>query len=815
MEHSDMAAVTADRQRIKQNQRAWKYIRDVTNTKIGNLNRIALEDGVRQYTYGLMFREWERYASVFSALGMTAEKGARVGILGSTCAEVIFAFYGLNMVGADVSLVPAYSSLFPRKVIETIRSERLTDFIVTDDFAQANLIQELLLRQKELGLNNVLVLHVPMSGATVNPAISAVQEAKRLYMLGRYGPVCMQNLLAVYGDHPVSYASEDSGDTSVILHTSGTTGGTGKPVALSDSAFNAAAACFYQYRGLQLPWENLVTAVIVDLSNAYSLIDQVHLPFAMGATVVCAPGGILNPWFYKAVPAHGITFLFTISAMFERWMKTPDCLDMDFSGLRFAVLGGASVSAADKQRYDAFLREHGAGDITLLNGYGISELGGACCLSSADLADEAIGYPLPGVSVCLLDEEKGVFLSEKGAPCEGILYLNSSAIATPELDGREILKIEQIDGKPYICTNDFVRMDADGKLTFLGRANRYFINEEGKKYESGRVETEFSRQNGIESCGVVPVYVKTTHDNIPMLCVTTYAAGEAAKEDIQKALRQVFVVEKTLKPDNIPSRVMIARELPRNANGKIDLYRIGRGEVKGDVYTVNPLRILDKLTDFRLVPYEEGPADMIQEVFDGISAEMKSNLPFYKNKDMQSDEEEDETMNEKKAYAEAKKAFEDFNALNRMGRQMLKNMFVKTTKDLGIKWEMPDPQKTVERMEQMNKKVVDSIQDTEGRVKDAAQNTVVPAMQQQMNQLVSSMTKMNETALALMQKMFEQNCKMMDQVFAAVSKQTPAAEEAEKPAEAKAEEKAEEKAEAESEPKAEPVKKRSPRKKNT
>jgi hypothetical protein len=34
------------------------------------------------------------------------------------------------MVGADVSLVPSYSALIPRKVIETIRNEKLTDFII-------------------------------------------------------------------------------------------------------------------------------------------------------------------------------------------------------------------------------------------------------------------------------------------------------------------------------------------------------------------------------------------------------------------------------------------------------------------------------------------------------------------------------------------------------------------------------------------------------------------------------------------------------------------------------------------------------------
>ena len=627
MSNNPFDAQAESRKRIRQSQKAWKYIRDVTNTYIGNLNRTALKDGSRSYTFGLMFREWERYASVFSALGMTGENHARVGLLGSTGAEAVFTIYGLNMVGADVSLVPAYSALFTKKITETIRSEKLTDFIVTDDFAQANLINDLLVQQKTLGLNHVIVLHVPVTGVTVHPAATVVQEVKHRFLKGLYGPICMDELLAAYGSHPVAYADEDSSDTAFILHTSGTTSGAGKSVALSDEAFNAAAFGFYEIDSFVRPGDELSTAVIVDLSNAYSIIDQVHVPFAMGASVVMAPGGVLNPWFYKAIPHYGITFLFAISAMFERWMKLPEARCPDFSSLRFVVLGGASVSAADKRRYYEFMRAHGAGDITLLNGYGISELGGACCLSSPDIDDESIGWPLPGVNVRLLNEESGEYLSPKNAPCEGVLYLNSPSLATVELDGREIVKYDCLDGEKYVCTNDYARMDADGRLTFLGRANRYFINEEGRKYESGRVETEIARQSGIESCCVVPVYIKTTHDNIPMLCVKTHERGEASMDVICQALHRAFISEKTLEPDNIPCRVMFADELPRNPNGKIDLYKISRGEVEGRTYTVETLRILDRITGFKLVPYEEGPADMIKEVFDGISAEIKSSLP--------------------------------------------------------------------------------------------------------------------------------------------------------------------------------------------
>ena len=94
------------------------------------------------------------------------------------------------------------------------------------------------MRKKTLGLNNVIVLHVPVAGVTVNPMMTAVQETKHICLKGFYRPICMEELLAAYGRHPVAYASEESSDTAFILHTSGTTSGVGKPVALSDEAFN-------------------------------------------------------------------------------------------------------------------------------------------------------------------------------------------------------------------------------------------------------------------------------------------------------------------------------------------------------------------------------------------------------------------------------------------------------------------------------------------------------------------------------------------------------------------------------------------------
>ncbi len=766
MDKNNTNSVIEPRQRINRKQKAWKFIRDVNGISLKNLSSIAIYDGVKEYTYGQMFREWERYASVFTALSINSLNKSKVGILGSTSAETIFSIYGLNMTGAAVSIVPSYSAFFPHKILDTIYNEELTDFIITDDCAQANLINELVFRKIELGLRNIIILHVTVSGVTVDPLLTAAQEMKYGQLKSYYYPICMDKLLSVYGTGPISYAHEENNETAFVLHTSGTTSGAGKPVALSDNAFNSAVSSFYEMDNLDLPYDELVTAAIVDLSNAYGLVDQVHLPFAMGAAVVMVPGGVLNPWFYKAIPKYKISFLFSISAMFERWMKMKEHKDLDFSSLKFVAIGGSAVSAADKKRFYKFMQEHGGGDITLLNGYGISELCGACCLSSPDLEDESIGYPLPGVAVRLYDEKSGKFFPEGKKPAEGVMYLNAPFVATTKVDGKEILKAEYLEEKPFICTNDLVRIEEDGKVQFLGRANRYFINDEGRKYESGRVETEIARQEGIENCCVIPVYVKTVHDNMPMLCIQTIKGKEEPEELVLKALRQVFILEKTLPIDHVPFRVMVVDMLPRNGNGKIDLYKLGRGDVTGNIFSVEIVKLLKHVTDFKLKPYKEGPADMIKEVFDDIANEMKSSLPLNEFNDKE--RWINKNMNNKKF---AKQAYESFNSMNKMGMQMMNNMMEKMGNPQGG---MPYFQNMMPYFQNMMPNFPNMMPGFNGsmqRFQNQAQN-MGPMMQKQMEQMMEYMNQMNRISLEAMQKMMEQNYKMMAQFYASMQQMT-------------------------------------------
>jgi hypothetical protein len=200
-------------------------------------------------------------------------------------------------------------------------------------------------------------------------------------------------------------------------------------------------------------------------------------------------------------------------------------------------------------------------------------------------------------------------------------------MSTPTLDGKTVIDVRDINGKPYMCTKDHVRVDPDGRITYLGRATRFFLNEEGRKYDSGRVETEFSRLKDIENCAIVPVLHKMHHDTVPMLCVQTVKGAGAPRDVILKALRQVFLEEQLLTEDLLPVQVMLVETFPLNANGKIDLYQLNHGKVSGDMYTVEPIRSRDQLSDLKLTPCEAGQTDVIAQILGDMSEDLKKSMP--------------------------------------------------------------------------------------------------------------------------------------------------------------------------------------------
>ena len=580
-------------------QKSWKMIRELNSFSEERLNSVAMIDCTRKYTYRQMFRQWERYAEVFSALNITGKNNSRAGMLSAPAVESVFAFYGLNMTGASVSMISTTDALNLDLLEKMIPEEGITDLLLTDTILQPELFRRLIAEQEALGLRNIIVLHWELTGPYVTRNLNLYSKNHYKQIKKIPGVVLMDDLLDQYEAAPIVYGPAHSEEAALILHTSGTTSGIHKPIPHSDLGFNEAVARLLRDDRFKYLAGNARTFLGLDLSASFAMMDMLHLPLAFGGTVVSIPMGFYNTAVARAIKDFDINVLFGGGFLLPQMMRSP--IRPDLSPLELCFIGGVYTSADRKKQYEEFLEKCGSkARITI--GYGLSEAGAAVIIADPERTDDAIGYPLPGVKVKIYDEEEEKYYSLEDGPHTGVLFLSSPSVSSGKIDDKVFFTLEEIDGEEYLNTYDLVTVNEDGSLTCIGRANKYFVNNEGIRFDAGLVETAVSAQPGIISCGLAPIYEKSIHDTVPVLYVHAEGNPAAAMRTVHQALLNVFIKENRIVDTNLPGQCVITDRIPMTTTGKVDVYAIIKEGVKGPVYMVTPIRRQGKLIDIGLVP---------------------------------------------------------------------------------------------------------------------------------------------------------------------------------------------------------------------
>ena len=588
-------------------QPCWSFIRELNSCSDERLDSIAIQDGYRQYTYRQMFRYWERYAEAFSAMNITGKKRSRVGLIGTPLTETVFAFYGLNMTGASVSLIYHFDLYDDKQIQSMIEREGITDLLISELFAFPRLMKHLLRDRELLGLRNIIVLGSPMGGEYAIPALEFVRNTNREMFSELDGALLMEDLLKEHEAFPISYGKEKSSEGSVILHTTGTVSGMHKPIPMSDQAINAAVACIMEsmktYDDFKKAPKHMVTCLTLNMSWVYAMVDMLHIPLGLGMEIVCVPVGGTNPRYADAIEQYGVNILFSSKSILDSWLKSMP--DIDLSKLKFMFMGGTYISPEYKQKFNDYLRGCGS-SARVINGYGLSELGGVCTISPSSREDDAIGFLLPGFKAVIYVEEEDSYYDIADGPRTGVLLLSSPTMSSGRLGNTVFFELEKIDDEEYFNTNDLVRVNEDGSLTCIGRSNKYFVNNAGVRFDAGLVENAVSSQPGIVACGVVPELHKTLHDNIPVLYAQTGGSGAAALATLRKALIQVFIKDDMLADTNMPGQCVLTDSIPLNSSGKVDSRILASGSVTGQRFSVKSVKVDGRIQDILLIKAAEG-----------------------------------------------------------------------------------------------------------------------------------------------------------------------------------------------------------------
>jgi acyl-coenzyme A synthetase/AMP-(fatty) acid ligase len=589
-------------------QKTWKFIRELNSYSVERLDSVAIADGRTEYTYRRMFRMWERYAEVFSALGITGRNGARVLLRSTPATEVIFALFGLNMTGASVSLELEFGANSMTRLKGLTENENITDVILNDANIDEKYLRSLAREKDDLGIRNVILVHIPVMGEFAWPweerqRLRRYRELKRIN-----GVLFMDELLKEYEAYPISL-SEEIRDDAMITHTSGTTTGANKPVPMSDRGLNETSARLLADSRFGSLRGRASTIIPMEMGSAYVLCNELLLPLAFGGRVAVLPlRGMpaMDMDGLRALTYYRVNVVFSGPMFMEMMMKVP--FRPDLSAVEFVFLGGSYASADARKRYNRYLEKCGS-DARVSIGYGLSEAGGACILSSPDRTDDGIGRPFKGIKIKLYDEDKKVFYDPADGPATGVMYMSSPSVSCGRIDDKVFFELEEIDGEKYLNTYDLVRTGEDGEFYYCGRMNKYFVNNSMVRFNAGIVERAVSAQPKIESCGLVPGYDKRLRDSVPVLYVKPVMPAKDAQKAVTDALKGAFITEGAIKDTNLPMECIITDEIPYNASGKVDTHQIATGSVDGYRFRVIPVRTKGSLTDVRLSVYNNTFAD--------------------------------------------------------------------------------------------------------------------------------------------------------------------------------------------------------------
>ena len=326
----------------------------------------------------------------------------------------------------------------------------------------------------------------------------------------------------------------------VYLPTSGTTG-TPKIVAYGlDTLLGNARNCISR---LQLSAADRVL-IPVPLAHMYGLGAALLPAVLLGACVRLVPdANLLNYVQAEQEFEPSVAFL------------TPSFGHLLLRGGKSARKYRLTVLAGDKaeeQMFTTYEQRHGC-TVAL---YGTTEMGVICAGSpDDDLEDRrcSVGKPVPGVRLAVPGD---------GAQPFPLRFDHPYGCAGYARDDGNPLKAASLVQDGWYCTPDMGCVDADGRLTLMGRFDDS-IKRDGFLVAFADVERALQRLPGIERVMVVPG--GPTPRGLELVAVCT-AASEASIDsaNLRRAAREV------LPGYAVPDRFLFVEHLPVSATVKLD-----------------------------------------------------------------------------------------------------------------------------------------------------------------------------------------------------------------------------------------------------
>jgi HIP---CoA ligase len=488
----------------------------------------AVVDGATRWTFRELYAHSMDVARALVASDVAP--GDRVALWAPNSAEWIAASFGVYLSGA--TLVPLNTRFRATEAAHVLRTSGARLLITVTDFLDANYVA-LLSTIDELPVTEIVILSGdahdgPTSWANFVARGAGVDEAT---IDGRV-------------------AALESGDTSDVVFTSGTTGA-------PKGAMLTHGASVRTY----LAWSELVDLrsgdrylVVYPFFHTAGLKAGILASVLRGVTIY--PLAVFDvPVMLALIAAEAITVLPGPPTVFQGIINHPDRARFDVASVRTAITGAAVVPVEVIRQMRDILAIP-----TIITGYGMTETTGTISMCRHDDAPEVIaltvGKPIPGIEVRVVDNDgKDV---EPGG--HGEFIVRGYNVARGYYND-PVATAAAIDADGWLSTGDVGFVDQDGNLRITDRKKDMFIVGGFNAYPA-EIEAILLTRDDVAQVAVVAVPDDRLGEVGVAFVIPTAGTSPSATEIISWSREHMANFK-------VPRRVHFVGELPLTPSGKV------------------------------------------------------------------------------------------------------------------------------------------------------------------------------------------------------------------------------------------------------
>jgi long-chain acyl-CoA synthetase len=486
----------------------------------------------------LSYEETDRLSRDFGAFlqqELGVRKGDRVAMMAPNMLPFAVGMFGVIRAGAvQVNVNPLYS---PRELQHQL-TDADAETIIVFAGSTATLAQVI----GQTPVRNVIVCGLDdlVGKGLPSPPADA----------GLGGTIAFTEALARGAELELDEPAMELDDLLFLQYTGGTTG-LSKGAMLTHGNLVGNILQFQAMDPGMIEDGGEVVITAIPMYHIFALMVNTLYFFKRGAVNVLVTNPRDMESFVRTWAAARPTVFTGVNTLYNGLLHTPGFSDIDFSGLKFSMGGGAPVQQAVSEKWKELTGSY------IKEGYGLSETSPVLTVNLLTETEyrAGIGVPVPSTDISLRDDEGNeVAQGEPGELCCKGAQVMAGYWRRPEATAEAMTE----DG--YFKTGDIAVMDGEGFFRIVDR-KKDMILVSGFNVFPNEIEEEVAAMPGVLESACVGVPDEATGEAVKLFVVKK---DEALTADmVRQYLRQHLAAYK------VPKQVEFRAELPKSAVGKI------------------------------------------------------------------------------------------------------------------------------------------------------------------------------------------------------------------------------------------------------